>query len=622
MSVIEEIKQKIDIVDLVSEHVSLHKAGHNFKAICPFHSEKDPSFFVFPDRQSWKCFGSCSTGGDIFAFVMKKESMEFGDALRLLAERAGVTLLSSPRIEAEREEFSRLRQINLAASQFYHNFLINTREGKPIIQYLTGRGVNQACIESFQLGFSPGEWESLLTYLKERGFTEKEIIMSGLAIQRDTGGAYDRFRSRLMFPIRDSRGNTVGFGGRATDDSMPKYMNSPQTPIFDKSGILYGLDRAAPAIRKAGQAILVEGYMDAIMAHQYGSENVVATMGTSLSEKHVLSLKKLTGTIVLALDADAAGEAAVLRDSEVAKGAFGETLAPVATWRGVIQENVLAGEIKVAILPPGKDPDELIRQSTEDWKRVINEARPLVDHIFDVVCKRHDISSATGKSRIVEELKEPINQIKDPVKKLHYIQKLAGLVRVEVNSLAAIINKKEAAFMKTTRFGKAGTSRELIKPLPRLKISKPIEEFCLAMVIQLPGSADLGEEIKAEYFENSENRVIFENWLDEPDTEKLKKRLDVSLHDHFEYLSKIKFPFTDEPGKQKALKDCILRLRENYFKDLKYREGILLSNLNNKDDATKVLADGIALNVKLKELFTEKKATTRHQRGTIENGKG
>jgi len=318
MSVITEVKQRLDIVEIVSEYVTLQKAGRNFKGLCPFHSEKHPSFFVFPEQQSWHCFGACGTGGDIFSFIMKKEGIDFGQALRLLAQRGGIILSpreASSKVEDEKKE--KLFQINEAATEYYHHLLSSTKAGEAARDYLAKRKVTTETIEEFRLGFSPDAWETLKNYLLGKGYTEKELVEAGLIIEKEEGGSYDRFRNRLMFPICDIQGRVTGFGARVLDDSLPKYINSPQTSIFDKSSILYGIDKAKSAIKKKNLVIIMEGYMDVLTAHQHNWQNVVGSMGTSLTEKQVEGVKRLTNNINLALDADLAGEEATLRGKAI-----------------------------------------------------------------------------------------------------------------------------------------------------------------------------------------------------------------------------------------------------------------------------------------------------------------
>ncbi|MDD5191384.1 MAG: DNA primase, partial [Dehalococcoidales bacterium] len=313
MSTVDEVKARLDIVEVISKYAPLTKAGRNFKAVCPFHTEKTPSFFVFPERQSWHCFGACNTGGDAISFVMKKESMTFGEALHFLADKVGVLIPTKIEPSTGRDEKERLYQANEVAMQFYHNQLVTSSGGEKARAYLQKRAINDKTISTFQLGYSPATWETLKQYMLERSFTETELLSVGLIVQSDDGRTHDRFRDKLMIPIRDQRGRTTGFGSRVLDHSLPKYINSPQTPVFDKSDTIYGIDLATTQIKQDDRVVIVEGYMDVILAHQYGFSNVVASMGVAISDRQVNRLKRFTSNLVLALDPDAAGEEAMLR---------------------------------------------------------------------------------------------------------------------------------------------------------------------------------------------------------------------------------------------------------------------------------------------------------------------
>jgi DNA primase len=318
MSVVDEIKARLDIVDVVGSYVRLVKAGRQFKAVCPFHTEKTPSFTVSPDRQTWHCFGACSTGGDMFTFVQRKENTDFNSALRILADRAGVTI---ERESTRRDELRPLYEANEAAAVYYHGLLLN--EGNQGRAYAESRGLNRQTLADFQIGFSPPAWDSLREHLYRKGFTEAHLIDAGLLVPSERGG-YDRFRGRLMVPIRDDRGRVIAFGGRvlpgldADGAAGAKYINTPQTPIFDKGGTLYALDRAREASRASGTTVIVEGYMDVISAHQHGFRNVIASMGTALTDRQVAAVERLKPQrAVFAMDADAAGTAAALRDVQL-----------------------------------------------------------------------------------------------------------------------------------------------------------------------------------------------------------------------------------------------------------------------------------------------------------------
>ncbi len=303
MNTAEDIKQRLDIVSVISEYVELGKAGRNFRGLCPFHTEKTPSFFVFPERQSWRCFG-CNEGGDLISFVMKKEGLDFGEALKLLAPRAGVILPEERQKTVEDELAPKLYQINEAAADYYHQLLLTSPVAAGARKYVEGRYLTPETVSQFRLGFSLDSWDGLKQHLQKQGYKEADLVAAGLAIAKE-GHTYDRFRGRLMFPITDPKGRVIGFGARALDDSTPKYLNSSESPVFAKNAVLYGVDRAVADIRKQGKAIIVEGYMDALTAHQNGFRNVVASMGTSLTENQIAILKSLTKHICLSLDADA-----------------------------------------------------------------------------------------------------------------------------------------------------------------------------------------------------------------------------------------------------------------------------------------------------------------------------
>ena len=325
MSVTDEIKDRVDIVDLVSESVELRRAGRNFTGFCPFHHNVNtPSFVVFPDTQTWKCFGECDEGGDVFNFVMKKEGWEFAEALRNLADRAGVVLKPlTPEAIEEQEEGERLRGLLEEAVIFYHHNLKNTEAGKTALAYLEKRGISAETIEVFGLGYAPQGWELALNHFREKGYTAQEILDAGLVTEKEGGSVYDRFRHRLMIPIRGRNGKMAGFGARVLNpDDVPKYLNSPQTGLFDKSRLLYGLDTARKEIREKDQAVIVEGYMGVIGPYQHGYRNIVAQMGTALTEYQLRILKKYTNKFILALDSDAAGQKATLRGMQLAREAL------------------------------------------------------------------------------------------------------------------------------------------------------------------------------------------------------------------------------------------------------------------------------------------------------------
>jgi DNA primase len=536
MSVIEEIKQKTDIVEVIGQYTALTKSGKTFRGLCPFHSEKHGSFFVYPDQQSWHCFGACGTGGDIFSFVMKKDGITFGEALRLMAEKCGVPIPQNVLAEKAREKHDRIYLANEAAADYYHQLLLRSVEAQNVRDYLGKRGVNAQSIEDFRIGYSPNAWDDLQKHLEERGFTTAELLEAGLIGEGDNKLKHDRFRHRLIFPIDDIRGRVIGFGGRAlTDSEQPKYLNSPQTPLFDKSSNLYGLDLAKEAMRKEQKAVIVEGYMDVILPHQNGFKNIIASMGTAVGENHITILKKLTKNLVLALDPDAAGQE--------------------ATLRSVGLENSLGAEIRVAILPEGKDPDEIVQEDPKKWRDIIESAVPILDYSFEKAAAGADLKSSHGKTSVVEALMPIVSQIKDVVRQTYYVDKLAALVgqsprKIEVllqnNKVARNVKKSTAESVKST-------------------ISNPVEEFCLAVILKNPELKDGYTGLLPEYFEGSENREVYNVIRSCQDVSRVKGLLDSSLWEHYDRIMGRQLLTNKIEAK---LADAVLRMREEYLKRL------------------------------------------------------
>jgi len=583
MSVIDEIKQKTDIVEVIGQYTKLTKAGRTFRGLCPLHSEKHPSFFVYPEQQSWHCFGACNTGGDVFSFIMKKENIDFGEVLRLLADRAGVKIPSKAEPTGEKEEKERLYQVNDAAALYFQNLLLNSLAAEKVRNYLASRGVSAKAISDFQLGYSLNSWDALKKYLMERGYTEEELLTAGLIIEaEEKNKTFDRFRSKLMFPIKDNRGRTIGFGARVLDDSLPKYVNSPVTPIFDKSSSLYGIDKAAAAIRKQDMAVIVEGYMDTIIAHQYGFSNVIASMGTSVTEQQMRNLKKLTRNVTLALDADAAGEEAMLRS--------------------VSYENILENEIRVIILPSGKDPDDVIKEDTKNWQSLVDKALPVVDFTFNMVAVKYDLNTARGKSTAADELLRIIVEIKEPVRQAHYLQKLARLVNVSESRLETAMGK-----FKPTPAGRPLKEQETVARKAQPILSSPPEEYCLALLLQHPELKNHTQKPSPEYFENSENREIFTTWEHTDSISALRDKLDSAIWEHLDSLVS-KSLLTNQI--EQRYTSCLLRLKEKYLRNLEAKKGEVLAleaqSGGTAAELAKLKEQGIDVSVQLGKVFTEK----------------
>lgn len=451
MSVIEEIKSRLDIVDLISESVSLRRTGKNYIGFCPFHSNtRTPAFVVFPESGTWRCFGQCNEGGDIFAFVMKKEGVDFSQALQMLAQKAGVTLKPlTPQEAAVREEHESLRAILEDAVTFYRHQLLNTAAGKQALTYLHGRGLNDDTLEAFGIGYAPNRWDALLQHFTAKGVDQQDLLQVGLLSKGSEGRLYDRFRHRLMIPIRDEQGRMAGFGARILNpNDVPKFLNSPQTPLFDKGRLLYGLDRARRAIREADQAVLVEGYLDVLALHQAGFSNVISPMGTALTEQQLFLLKRYTKRLVLALDADAAGEKATLRGLEIARQAMDHSQELFFDSHGLLRfEARLQADIRVATLPPGLDPDEVVQKEPQQWQQLIAAAQPIVIHVMETLAAQRDLNDPKQKSEIASRVLPLIREIPNPLERDTYLQRLAHLLRVDERALMSSL----AATQKKTR---------------------------------------------------------------------------------------------------------------------------------------------------------------------------
>jgi DNA primase len=515
---------------------------------------------------------------------MKKEGIDFGEALRLLAQRAGIALPSRLEPGARRDEQDRLYQINEAATQYFHNLLLNSPASEKARSYVANRGLSPETTASFQMGFSPNSWEALKQHLVERGYTESELLTAGLVIESDAGGSHDRFRNRLMFPISDIKGRVTGFGARVLDDSLPKYLNSPQTPVFDKSSSLYGINLAAAAIRQQNMVVIVEGYMDVITAHQNGFNNVVASMGTAVTEKQVGGVKRLTKNMVLALDADAAGEEAMLR--------------------AVDYENTLNAEVKVIILPKGKDPDDVIKEDAKIWQRLLEKALPVVDYTFDMVTAGLDLTTAKDKSLAVDRLLPIIAEIKNPVRQAHYLQKLARLVNVAERKLeAALKGIKPSPGRRQVEEPKPETIAQALRPV----FSSPVEEYCLALLLQHPELKDYPQQPLADYFQNSENREIFVAWQPASDLSALRDKLDPAIWEHLDYLITKSLP----PNQiEEKYAEAVLRLREGFLRSLATkREAALALEAElggTAAELAKLEEQGIEVSLQLGEVFSQK----------------
>jgi len=613
MNTVDEIKQKIDIVEVISQYTKLQKSGRNFKAVCPFHTEKTPSFFVFPDKQSWHCFGACGTGGDVFTFVMKKEGMDFSQALRLLAEKANVVLTyqSAKTTGEEREKQNRLLKINELTAEYFHYLLLHSPEADIARQYVQKRGLTDKTVNSFQLGYALSSWDNLINHLANSGYQAEELVATGLAIAREGGGYYDRFRNKLMFPIRDIGGKVIGFGGRALDDSLPKYINSPQTILFDKSSVLYGIEKAKPAIMQKDSAVIMEGYMDVITAHQYGFENTVASMGTSLTDRQISVLRKLSKNIVVALDADQAGLAATVRsissiDEQIPK----EHWMPWSTAK--TYDELVKYEIQVVEIRDGKDPDEIIKKSPAQWGKLLDESQSIIDFTLKKEIDNINPASSQDKSAVVTKFLPILSHIDDPIRRAHYVQKLAQLLNIDERFLKdALFNTRN----QEQRYKKAKGSKISKGVADFATSSRYLEEYCLSLLLKYPDLRPVGMNLSLNYFEQSDNRDILRKWQQNADIANIQDNLDPALHGYFERLLQFdkQLPpaiYEDSYLREEALRDCVSRLQEVYLKNLETKKKLVLAAEAEGGDIEKqistLIEHGISESQQLKEIFKKR----------------
>jgi len=550
MSQIDEIKSRLDIVDFIGETVKLRRTGKNYSGLCPFHNEKTPSFIVSPDRQTWHCFGQCNEGGDIFRFVMKKEGWDFKEALRALAERAGVKLepYKAEKPE-EKEAHERLRGLLEEAQTFYRHHL-STPVGKFALDYVREqRHLSDATIETFGLGYAPSAWDSALKHFTARGYTEQELLDAGLIIVHEaepgTGTpeyrkTFDRFRNRLMIPIRDENGRMTGFGARILDpQDFPKFMNSPETPLFSKSRLLYGLDRARKPIRTANQAVIVEGYLDVIAVHQAGYENVVSPMGTALTEDQLRLLKRFSRRIVLALDPDAAGQKAILSGLEAARQSLDHADELRFDARGLLRHEArLQADLRVASMPDGLDPDEIVQRDKEQWKNLIENAQPIVIHVMDQLAAGRDLEDAKVKSEIARQVLPLIEDLPNPVERDTYRQRLARFLKVDERSITGAQGRAVDTRRARPRIGTQLSAQEIPPPVAAKTISPShrIESHVLSLLVVRPDllyrldralqEADLNR-MTPEDFGYTDHQVLFRL---------VRQSLEQDVHDADQYL--------------------------------------------------------------------------------------
>ncbi len=479
-SPIEEIKNRLDIVEVIGSYIKLQKTGANYRALCPFHSEKKPSFFVSPARQIWHCFG-CGKGGDIIGFVKENEGVEFGDTLRILAQKAGVELKKkTPEFIAWQTERQRLYEICELATRFFEKQLQESKTGESAKNYLLSREITEESIKKWRIGYAPDVWQGLSDFLNSSGYQKKEIEKAGLSITSEQGSFYDRFRGRIIFPIFDLNSQVVGFGGRVFKDKdkkeIAKYVNTPQTILYDKSRIVYGLDRAKMAIRQRNECILVEGYTDVILSHQVGIENVVATSGTALTPYQLKIIKRYSENLLTAFDMDIAGDS--------------------ATKRGIDLAINQGFNVKVITMPEDKDPADVISQNSKDWEKIITEKKSILDFYFETTFAcvgtvgKFDKDTPDGKKEISRILLPVIKRIPNRIVQAHWVGELAKKIKVKEEDIEEELKK-----VKLDGYSEVfGLEPEEIINLPPKSRKELLEERLITLILKSPQNLEIIQE--------------------------------------------------------------------------------------------------------------------------------
>jgi len=534
-SPIDEIKSRLDIVEVIGSYIKLHKAGANYRALCPFHSEKKPSFFVSPARQIWHCFG-CGKGSDIFGFVKEIEGVEFGDALRILAQRAGVELKPiRPELKTER---NRLYEICELATRFFEKQLEESSTGKEAKKYLLSRNISEESIKKWRLGYAPDVWQGLSDFLTSRSYKKEEVEKAGLGISSDQGSFYDRFRGRIIFPIFDLNSQVVGFGGRIFKEKdkteIAKYVNTPNTLLYDKSRILYGLDKAKVEIRKKDSCILVEGYTDVIMTHQAGTQNVVATSGTALTLEQLKILRRYSNNLILGFDMDVAGD--------------------TATKRGIDLAQIQGFDIRVIRLPEGKDAADVISLNPKEWEKAIENAKLILDFYFESAFSGRDPKTPEGKKEISKILLPVLKRIPNQIEKSFWIQRLAKDLGVREEDLREELKKVK---LEENLYG---LEPEEIISLPPKSRKELLGERLLTLILKTGNkNLNLIDEKENFYFSQKTQEILMNLKKDKNfPTEKLSPE----TIDYFNYLAlKAEIEEIEEKDIEPEIKYCLKEIQ-------------------------------------------------------------
>lgn len=563
---IEEIQSKLDIVEVISRYIPLKRAGRNFKALCPFHHEKTSSFMVSPTKQIYHCFG-CGAGGDMITFVMKYERLEFMEALRVLAEGANVQL---PQFKGKASEYRRsfanvLYRVNELCANYYNALLIASAKAKQARRYLATRSLNAATVSKFKLGYAYSAWDDLLKFAQQKGVSTSVLEKAGLIIPGREGTFYDRFRNRIIFPIFDIRSKMVGFGGRVLDESLPKYMNSPETDIYVKGRHLYGLNFALDDIKVKDFVVVVEGYFDLITPYQNGIRNIVATLGTALTVEQIRLIKRFTTNAVIIFDADEAGEAASLRGLDL-----------------LVSEGL---NVKIAKLPEGVDPDTYVRTNPpEGFLKLVENADNLFDYKLKLLLNKFNPAEAEEKAKITSEMLPTIKRVENAVLRSDYIKKLAEVLFIKEEALMEELSKVKLDY---TYLGENRIFKE------RAAI-RPAEKIITGLMIEDPEIVEeVRRNLKIEDFKSEDIRTIIKTafaMLDEGKNPTAAKIIHQLNDDNLSHITCETLAETENlVDRERSLKDCIQRIKTDNLKLERERLTSLIKDAEAKGDDTKLM---------------------------------
>ena len=584
MALIDEVKSRSDIIQVISDYVDLDIASRQPKALCPFHSERTPSFIVYPDRGYWRCFGSCAEGGDVISFVMKRENMSFIEALENLAIRAGIKI-QDRKNEPRKKPIIGLIEANHSAAEYFLSRL-KSPAGEKTREYLVGRGSDIDTASRRGLGLAPDGMETLSGHLRTRNVQARSARDAGLITRKTDGSWSDMFTGRLTIEIRDDRDRIIGFGARTLDGSEPKYLNTPQTDAFDKSSILYGLNWAKESIRTMNEVIVVEGYMDVIAAHEHGFTNVVASMGTAITGPQLYALARhvtagATGPIVLCLDSDAAGQAATMRTLET----ITEELS-IRRRRGI--------EVKVARSDGGKDPDEAIRANPDDWRASLDKADSLLDFLIIAKSKLHNMESGQGIADFANSVAPLIYNIPNDYDQDRYWSATAELAGVTEERLKTIVDKPKPGIP-----GRIDPSQ--VSDV--LEEGDPLEEHLLSLVLQMDDLREHVVSMSAEVFREPDNRALFTVWQASSKLDRVSGELGEEITEKIQSLTERLLPPSDQARHVEDVAQCVQRLKERHYRHIKKLESERLQHLEG-DEARDLVDRSLHSHENLRKVMT------------------